>query len=431
MFETKEQFLTYLNGQQKFSMKLSLDRIKRACELLGHPELSLKTIHVAGTNGKGSTCNYLANLLKAEGYKVGLYISPYIITFNERIQINGHYISDADLVATANKILPVIEQVEKEMQDDLTEFEVITLLSFVYFQDQAVDYAIFEVGLGGRYDATNVIKPIVGGITNISYDHMGILGDTLEKIGYEKIGIAKDGMTIFTTEERESVKAVFREVKNSVHYDLIELNHSNLVKDINQIDEGIQFYYLPIHHQFTLPMIGNHQVKNALLALEMFSFIMNKEGKEQDVSNMDQALSQSKWLGRLEIVSKNPFVLIDGSHNEDGVLKLAEAMQYYLNKGYQLKIVFAALKDKDTTKMLQMLQSISHHLILTSFDFYRANTGHNLYLQTSGEGVSYNEDFKNALDDAWKHTKEQEILLITGSLYFVAEVKKYLNNFIQ
>lgn len=424
MFKTKQDFMNYLGSQAKFSMKLSLERIKRACELLDNPQLKVKTLHVAGTNGKGSTCNYLSHLLMSSGYKVGLYISPFIITFNERIQINHEYISDEDLIQTANEIYPIILQVEEELQDDMTEFEVVTLLSYVYFYNQQVDYAVYEVGLGGRYDSTNVISPVVGGITNISYDHMGVLGNTLEEIGYEKVGIAKRDIKIFTTEENVSVLKVFADYTSKVkgHLETVSLD---LVKNIEPFDEGIRFDYEPLNQTIELPMLGMHQVKNAILAIKMYQYVMEQNNLPLNQEVIDQGFKQSKWGGRLEIVSRNPFVMIDGSHNNDGVLKLVEAMRYYVERDYSIKIVFAALKDKETKKMLELLESISKELILTSFPFYRASKAFDLYDQIKKDGVSYNENYLDVLDHELNNFKPKEILLITGSLYFISEVKKY------
>lgn len=425
MFETKAEFLNWLSTQNKFSIKLHLTRIKRACELLDDPQKKLKTIHIAGTNGKGSTCNYISSLLLASGFKVGIYISPYIITFNERIQINQEYISDEDLVNCANEIMPIIEQVELEMEDEMTEFEIITLLSFVYFNHKNVDYVIYEVGLGGRYDATNVIEPIVAGITNISYDHMGVLGDTLEKVGYEKVGIAKPNMTIFTTEDNESVLRVFQDYCQEVSSRL-EIITLEEVNNHSMSNHGMKFNYRNM--DLYIPMLGLHQLKNALLALKIYEFLM----KVRKFIVLDEyiynGLESSKWGGRLEIIRKKPLIIIDGSHNIDGVKTLTNAMKYYLDQGYKIRTIFAALNDKETDRMLSLLQSISEHLTLTSFDYYRANTAVNLYEQTNKINVSYNENYLDVLNEGINSVKDDEILLITGSLYFIANVINFFKD---
>lgn len=423
MFTTKEEFLEWLANHSKFSMKLHLTRIKRACELLGNPELKLKTLHIAGTNGKGSTVNYLNHLLMASGFRVGIYISPYIICFNERIQINNEYISDADLVLYANKIYEIVNQVEQELNDDMTEFEIVTLLSYLYFYEKQVDYVIYEVGLGGRYDATNLIIPIAGGITNISYDHMNVLGDTLEKIGYEKIGIAKPNIPIFTTETNESVLKVFQDYCAKVGSKLIICNHKEIINP-EYSDEGMKFTYKNL--KLSIPMLGYHQLKNVLLALKMYEYAMNHDKiiiKDEYIYN---GLKNAKWIGRLEVICKKPLIIIDGSHNIDGVKTLVEAMKHFLTEGYKINTVFAALKDKDTKPMLELLQSISTELILTSFNFYRANTAKNLYEQTNKENVSYDEDYEHVLKAKINTIKDDELLLVTGSLYFISNVISFL-----
>ncbi|HEY8364759.1 MAG TPA: folylpolyglutamate synthase/dihydrofolate synthase family protein [Haloplasmataceae bacterium] len=422
MFEAKAEFLNWLNSQNKFSIKLHLTRIRRASELLGNPQKKLKTIHIAGTNGKGSTVNYLSHLLRASGFNVGIYISPYIYTFNERIQINHEYISDEDLIKYANIIYPVVKQVELELNDEMTEFEIITLLAFVYFSENDIDYAIFEVGLGGRYDATNVIEPLVCGITNISYDHMGVLGNSLEEIGYEKIGIAKENIPVFTTEKKEQVLKVFRDYCNVVGTKLV-LCEENEISNSHFTDLGMGFTYKNL--DLNIPMLGFHQITNAHLALKMYQYLMDLRKLSIKDEYIYNGLKNAKWGGRLEIISHKPLVIIDGSHNIDGVTTLVETMQYYIKKGYTIHTVFAALKDKDTKKMLSLLQSISKTLTLTSFAFYRANSAKNLYEQTNKMNINYDEDYLNVLNTKIKEINDKELLLVTGSLYFISRVIAY------
>lgn len=426
MFTSVEEFFEYLHSHSQFSINLGLERVERACELLGNPHLKLKTIHVAGTNGKGSTCNYLMHLLKNSGFKVGLYVSPYIEVFNERIQINGEYISDAELIAIANQLLPVIERVERERQETLTEFEIITLLSFIYFYDQDVDFAIYEVGLGGRYDATNVIAPIVAGITNISLDHTNILGDTISKIAYEKIGIAKPGLKLFTTEAQEEALEVFRHFQEEVPYTLIHLQVDRFVTGVELLEDGVEFTYLPLNERIMLPLFGHHQVNNAVLALQMYEEIMTREEKERSVKVIQRAFRQAKWPGRIDVISKDPLIIIDGSHNEAGVQRLVEAMDYYLGKGYKIHTVFSALKDKDTNTMIQCLESISTSICFTTFPFPRASTAKALAQNSQHPNVTIEEDFKVAIEGIKNRLKSNELLLITGSLYFISQVKHFL-----
>lgn len=424
MFKTKADFLKWLGSQNKFSIKLHLSRIQRACELLANPQEYYQKVHIAGTNGKGSTVNYLQQMLISTNFKVGSFISPYIITFNERIQINGTYISDADLIKYANLIYPVVKQVEAELNDEMTEFEVITLLAFVYFKAEKVDYAIFEVGLGGRFDATNVINPLVCGITNISYDHIGVLGDTLEAIAYEKIGIAKENVPVFTTEARKNVLEVFLDYCDKVKTKLYKCD-DNEISDAHFTDHGMTFTYKD--KAFYLPMLGYHQVKNAHLAIKIYEYLLKLRKMTPDVEYIYNGLKGAKWSGRLEIINKNPLVIVDGTHNIDGAITLVEAMKYYINKGYTIHTVFAALKDKDTFNILKQLQKISKTLTLTSFPFYRANSAKNLYEQTNKIMVTYDEDYINVLNTRIKQINDKELLLVTGSLYFISKVITYFN----
>lgn len=428
MFKTVEEFFDWLANHNKFSMKLHLTRIEYACKLLDNPQNKIKTIHIAGTNGKGSVVNYLSKLLQVNNYQVGIYISPYIDCFNERIQINNEYISNEDLLECANIIYPVINKVEVDLNDDMTEFEIITLLSFVYFHIKKVDYAIIEVGLGGRYDATNVINPIVMGITNISYDHMNVLGATLEKIGYEKIGIAKPNKVIFTTEENQNVLQVFNDYCKikSCELDIVDLK---TISNYQYIDNGMKFYYKDLDYEFIIPMFGFHQLKNVLLALKLYQYILNSNDILINKDYVYEALKKAKWNGRIEIISNQPLVIVDGSHNIAGVKSLVLVMKNYIDKGYRIRCVFTALKDKEINKMTKLLKSISDKLTLTSFDHYRADTALNLYNQTiDKDGIYYNEDFKDEINNSLKAIKHDELLLITGSLYFISVVKSYLKN---
>jgi|SRR5690554_6658434 len=428
MFKSKSEFIKWLATQNKFSMKLHLTRIKRACELLGNPQNDYNTIHIGGTNGKGSTVNYLSRLLENSQFKVGIYISPYIISFNERIQINHQYISDEELVKYANYIYPVIRQVESELQDELTEFEVITLLTFVYFKNKKVDFAIFEVGLGGRYDATNLIKPLVCGITNISHDHVGVLGESLEEIAYEKIGIAKKNVPVFTIEEKKVVIDVFIKYCKKVNTTLIQCDKKEVKNKKISLD-GMYFTYK--NSEIYLPMLGYHQINNAQLALNLYEYIMRLNNLSIDYENTRNALKKAKWSGRLEIINKDPLVIVDGSHNIDGVKTLVDFMNFFIERGYSIHTIFAALKDKDSLHMLELLKSISKTLTLTSFDFYRAASAKKLYEQTNGVNVTYNENYTEVLNNKIKKINDKELLLVTGSLYFISKVIAKINEISQ
>lgn len=425
MFTSSEEFIQFLRTHSKFSMNLGLGRIAKACELLNNPQLKRSTIHVGGTNGKGSTCNYLMHLLMEDGFKVGLFVSPYIETFNERIQINGRYISDQDLVDIANDLLPIINRVEGQLQESLTEFEVITLLSFVYFDQQDVDFAIYEVGLGGRFDATNVIHPMVAGITNISLEHTDVLGDTIGKIAYEKIGIAKPGLRLYTTETKEEALDVFRTAERQVGYTLLPITTSDRVRDVELLDDGVRFTYLPLELTITLPLLGYHQVENAVLALEMYRDIMNQLALPIDTQRIQSAFRQSFWPGRLEIISKNPFIILDGSHNEAGVQKLVEVMDRYRKRGYRIHTIFSALRDKDTKGMINHLDGISESICFTTFPFYRASTAHALAEKSHHPKKTICEDFRQAIEERMKNLAANDLLLVTGSLYFISQVKQF------
>ncbi|ERJ12787.1 bifunctional folylpolyglutamate synthase/dihydrofolate synthase [Haloplasma contractile] len=425
MFKTIDQFHSWLENQRKFGMKLNLNRIKYACKLLNNPQDKLKTIHIGGTNGKGSTLNYLRHLLESTGFKVGTFISPYIEVFNERIAINGVYISDDDLIKYGNEICDVVERANQETDDFMTEYEIITLLSFLYFKDHNVDYVIYEVGLGGRYDGTNVIEPIVIGITNVGYDHMNVLGNTLGEIAYEKIGIAKKGKTVYTTAKDDEVMNVFSDYSVQVGATLVKLN-LDCIHNIQFNEDHTQFKYKDFEQGFTIPMLGEHQVYNVVLALNLYEFLLKERNMSLSPEYIYSGLKKAKWHGRLDVISKKPFIMVDGSHNINGIETLCAVMNQYIKRGYKITCIFAALKDKDTSKMIIKLQEITKQLVLTSFSFYRAADAYDLYNQTNKKHITYEEDFKQAIDGVVNTQGDNELLLITGSLYFTAQVLHYL-----
>ena len=234
MFTTFNQAVEWIENSHRFGEKLDLVRMNLACEILGHPERTFKSIHVAGTNGKGSTTNFIKNILLEAGYKVGIYTSPYVVSFNERIGINLNYISDEDVVYYANSLKQLWDQVYDEYQDSITFFEILTLMSFLYFRDQKIDIAVVEVGLGGLLDATNVIDPLISLITNISYDHMKQLGNTLESIALNKLGIVKRNRPLVTTEDNPNLRGLFEMTCKAKNAPLVMINPD----DISEVKVG-------------------------------------------------------------------------------------------------------------------------------------------------------------------------------------------------
>lgn len=400
-FNDIQSFIDYTTNRMNKG-RFSLDHFKALLESLGNPQHQLKTVHIAGTNGKGSTTNYLRAILQASGLRVGTFTSPHLEVHNDRIRINDVYISDEQLLYYGNRFAEVIEE------NNLSMFEIDTLIAIHFFLDQDVDIALFEVGLGGRLDATNVIMPLVSLITTIGFDHMDILGDTLALISMEKAGIVKEGVPLYTSEDKPECLDVFKQI-------CIERNAKfNTIKEAQNIElkHGITFSYdqLLIH----LNTSALYQVKNASLAIEGARYLSNYfEINDDDIIN---GLKDTQWKGRFELVSTNPHIIIDGAHNTHGVSALVESARYLPKP---LVIVFSALRDKETDAMLDDLLSIADEVIVTEFEFYRAASlemlrhGNVLAIQDNHEAIE--KGIALSLNGT---------CLITGSLYFISQVRQ-------
>ena len=400
-FNDIQSFIDYTTNRMNKG-RFSLDHFKALLESLGNPQHQLKTVHIAGTNGKGSTTNYLRAILQASGLRVGTFTSPHLEVHNDRIRINDVYISDEQLLYYGNRFAELIEE------NNLSMFEIDTLIAIHFFLDQDVDIALFEVGLGGRLDATNVIMPLISLITTIGFDHMDILGDTLALISMEKAGIVKEGVPLYTSEDKPECLDVFKQI-------CIERNAKfNTIKEAQNIElkYGIRFNYdqLLIH----LNTSALYQVKNASLAIEGARYLSNYFEINDD--NIINGLKDTQWKGRFELVSTNPHIIIDGAHNTHGVSALVESARYLPKP---LVIVFSALRDKETDAMLDDLLSIADEVIVTEFEFYRAASlemlrhGNVLAIQDNHEAI------RKGIALSLYGT-----CLITGSLYFISQVRQ-------
>jgi dihydrofolate synthase / folylpolyglutamate synthase len=426
MIRTYNEAVEWIHGRLKFGIKPGLERMEWMMERLGHPERRMKAIHVAGTNGKGSTVCYLRNILQEAGYSVGTFTSPYVEQFNERISVNGVPISDEEIVELVNVIKPLVEEVEQTELGAPTEFEVITAMAMYYFGKMNIqDVVIFETGLGGRFDSTNVIYPLISVITNIGFDHTHILGDTLREIAFEKAGIIKAGVPVITAVEQEEALQVIFEKAKAVKAKAYVLGSDFIIKDHEAIENGEQFSVDTLFSKYqdlTISMIGSHQVKNAALAVMAadylrvyYSFIIEEEA-------LRSGLEKAQWIGRFEKVSDKPTIIIDGAHNEEGIKSLVDTIKaHYANK--KIHVIFSALRDKPLEKMIQPLADIAASITFTSFDFPRAAKAEEMYEKCEHKNKAFNEDWKQVVSEKKKEIANEDVLLITGSLYFISEVR--------
>ena len=409
---------------QRFGSVLGLERISSLLELLGNPQDELKCIHIAGTNGKGSICKYLYESLRQAGYSVGLYTSPFLEVFNERIELDGKYITDEELEKYTSIVLEKVKVLTDRGEDSPTEFEVITAIAFLYFKEKNVDYVVLEVGLGGRGDSTNVIKkPLASVIASISFDHTDRLGNTLSEIAFEKAGIIKAGCPVITSAKSEEALNVFREkVKKlgSEYYETKDIPFKVIKQDINGTEFSIN------NNTFMLTMLGNHQIENAICAIKTL-YVLREEGKIM-ISDEEiyEGIKRAKQIGRFEIFEN---VILDGAHNPDGARTLKETVLNILPNKKILMIV-GMLKDKDVSNAIKSFSGIATDFIATEPPNDRRMKADELgsILSSFGNTIAAFPDYKDATLFALSKKNEYDYILFVGSLYLMGAVRKIVKN---
>jgi len=423
MFTSYDEARSWLHSRLKFGVKPGLERMLYMMEKLGHPERIPKYIHVAGTNGKGSTIIFLKEVLQDAEYKVGTFTSPYIETFNERISMDGTPISDEEFIHLANAIKPVVEEVEKTELGAPTEFEIITAMAFYYFGKINIpDIVLLETGLGGLFDSTNIISPLISIITNIGHDHMGILGETIEEITAQKAGIIKSGVPVISAVEQESAQQVIEDVAKSK-----KAKHYLLGRDFYKQKDNQLIVKTPFkrYNDLFISMKGPHQEKNATLAVMALDYLKVYYSFMIEEENIISGLKKAHWPGRFEELSQKPSIIIDGAHNIEGIKALRETIEvHYPNK--KTFILFSALRDKSVQEMIDELSTFAFEMTFTTFDFNRALSAKEMYNIAQIKNKHYKEDWKEAFHQIKEQLGEEDVFLITGSLYFISEVRKYI-----
>ncbi len=432
MIYTYEEALHWIHSRLRLGIKPGLKRMEWMMEKLGHPERNIKALHVAGTNGKGSTVCYLRNILEESGYTVGTFTSPYFEMFNERISINGTPIGNDELIHLVNQIIPLSDELEKTELGAPSEFEVITAMAFSFFGNhQSMDFVIFETGLGGRLDSTNIVNPMLSIITNIGYDHMDLLGNTIAKIAYEKAGIIKSNVPVISSAEQpDALNVITTRAK--------ELNSSTMLMDVDYFitsqtsqEEGECFSLKTPQdtlNNLEITMMGTHQVKNAALATAAILFLRSQQSLFVHDEAIRTGLKKAKWIGRFEQVSDNPKIILDGAHNPEGVSSLIQTIKSHLSEK-RIHIIFSALKDKKLEEMIEPLSTVADSITFTSFEFPRVTPAIDLFnLCPKHPQKHYEENWRVAIDQKVLELKQEDVLLITGSLYFLSEVRPYIFN---
>jgi dihydrofolate synthase / folylpolyglutamate synthase len=426
MAETYQKCLEKIYQLGRFGIKLELETIQNILARLGHPEKKYPCVHVAGTNGKGSTATYVAAILQAAGFKTGIYTSPHLVRFNERICINGEMISDADVVVAYEAVNAA------DIGDrNATFFEIATAMAFFYFAEQQVDWAVIETGMGGRFDATNIIDPAVGVITNLSIEHTQYLGTTIQALATEKGGIIKPGIPVVTSVSQPSGIRTLKQIAKEKNAPVYQYKHDFFVRKTPKKPtvtyRGLNFCIPDI----TPPLPGDHQKENLGMALAACELIFDSrkaaDSRYQLTCDLvKQGLAGTRWPGRLEVIQHTPLVILDGAHN----LKAAQVLARYLSAtlaGRKLTLVIGILDDKPYEAMLRYLLPVAHQVIITRAKIDRSLstavltaaakkffTGQIQVIEAVSDAVSY----------AISNTSEQDAVCIAGSLYVAGEAKE-------
>jgi dihydrofolate synthase/folylpolyglutamate synthase len=417
-----------LESLEKFGWRFGLETTQTLLSFLGNPHSTLRFIHVAGSNGKGSTCAFMASFLKHAGYKTGLYTSPHLCDIRERFRINGIWINQKDFDRHSQVVLKACEKTKRKLGHSPTHFEALTAIAFCWFNEQKVDWVVLEVGLGGRLDATNVIaSPVVSLITPIGLEHQSILGKTIQQIAGEKAGIIKPGSFVATVQYRlEALKVIKKKALDQS----AEFWASGTEFKCRRTNKGIYWSGPGLNQEIKFPFEGDYQTANAALALAGIQFLRGRGLVQTSVKTIEKSFSLMRWPGRMERIGQKPLVYLDGAHNPDG----AEVLASYLKSKYPQRrwiILNGLLKDKDYQAFISHLKSITKLAVITEPNIDRAGNGEAIYKEWEKQGVRsiLVKDWKKALGLARMklNLSDRSIgLLITGSLYLVGDCRKEL-----
>lgn len=427
--------IAYLYALQKYGIKFGLDNTIKLLSLLDNPQHSFKSIHLAGTNGKGSTSAMVASILQAAGFRVGLFTSPHLVSFTERIRVNNAEIKESEVVELTKEIRGIIEGSHKSSALNPTFFELVTAIAFLYFKRKGIEWAVVETGMGGRLDATNVIIPRVSVITNISYDHSEFLGNSLREIAGEKAGIIKNNIPLVSSAQEIEAMEVIREKAAEKESKLFIYGKDFISNPINVDMHGITFDYKGREqlNDLRVPLTGMHQVENASVAVRTIELIMENESIPYNA--VREGLSQTQWQGRLELIQKgdcNYDVLIDGAHNPSASQVLADSLRRYFIPSYEKVIlIIGIMADKDVEGIMKPLLPLASEIIFTAPDYERAASPEKLsgYAINLGFLSVVTNSVKEAIDFASENSVKgprKTLIVITGSFYTIGEAKLYL-----
>jgi dihydrofolate synthase/folylpolyglutamate synthase len=423
--------LSFADYERAFRSAVVFDlaRIEALLKRMGEPQLAARSVHIAGTKGKGSTSAMIASVLTASGYRTGLYTSPHLHTFRERMKVDGELIAEEEFAGIVEGLRPEVEAVNRlGGLGELTTFEILTALAFVYFKEKGVDFQVLETGLGGRLDATNVVKPEVCIITSISFDHTEVLGHTLTQIAKEKAGIIKPGGRVVSAPQHLEASAVIESVCRERGASLTKVGEEvtwrrNKISDFGQ---SFQLKGIRGDYELSIPLLGEHQLENAAVAVSALE-VLADHGAKISPESMAKGLSQVHWPGRLQILQYNPLFVVDGAHNADSARRLREALKQYFDFDNALLIVGTS-QEKDIAGIVAELSLLPSMVIVTRSHHPRAVATSELVAEFLKWGVKPQaaENVPSAVELALAEAKPRDLICATGSLFIVAEVIEYI-----
>ena len=417
-----DESLAWIHERTKFGIKPGIKRMEWMLAKLGNPEKNITGVHIVGTNGKGSTLSYMRNALNYNDYTVGSFTSPYIEIFNERISVDGKPISDEDIAELANIIRPISENMVEETDlGNATEFEMITMMMFMYFGKlHPVDIVLIEAGLGATNDSTNVFNPVMTLLTSVGLDHVDILGHTLLEIIRDKAGVIKPGIPLVFNIKDDTCRDYIYKVLDEEGSKGIELE-----RDIILTTNGDEFSFKYDKYDFDdiqLKMLGRHQQENASIAIAALIEMQERGIVTLDFNKMILGVEETTWTGRIEKINEKPLIILDGAHNNEAVDALVETMHSHFDDK-KITVLFSAVKGKPLDSMVYKIGMLADEFYVTEFDFFKAEDGRVLYDAIEHPNKHYIKDYMKFIRNF-----NDDLLLITGSLYFISEIKQQLKD---
>lgn len=427
-FSTASEVFDWMETNCTQGIRPGLERMEWILERLNHPERRLKFIHIAGTNGKGSTAAMIASVLQESGFPTGMFISPYMKDWNERISMDGQPIPEKSFVYWAGRLAPLVEEMEG---DQVTPFEFWTLVAILYFAKEAVPwFVVWETGLGGRLDSTNVVYPLVSVITNVGHDHTYILGEGISDIAQEKAGIIKPGVPVVTGCQAEALEVV-ESVAKEKSSKLYRLRHEFDLEVLSQGEEGGSFQFQgPFRHleQVSVPLRGAHQLENGAVALMTLEVLRQYYATVMDDEDILKGMAEVDWPGRLERVARQPEIILDGAHNQEGAEALASAIRDF--RYDRLHLLIGVLEDKDVDAILRPLLPLADRVMVTGVSHHRGLDPRQLRekaLQLCPDvEIDWEPRADKALQQLRAEANDQDAILVTGTLFLISEIKKTL-----